>query len=239
MLTTFSYSRSYEPEEGMTYRILQIISNHPDDTDAFIEYLALREFSFTKSVVSSNDKSIDIFSSLSADGEPELVLTSSQFFEKASVAVIQSDFPSFDWYQESPAVRELEISNFLRDELRIQGLRALRLGVRTALRGLIGINPLQYTIRFENGDTLTFSFISPFRSLAFSAVLETAMDKEGNRLTQSSGSGRSSGGGSDSGGGASFGSGIQREITTVCVRGFTGTSPNLVNQGTFCFLVFL
>ncbi|CAB0151698.1 hypothetical protein PSI9734_02066 [Pseudidiomarina piscicola] len=152
-------------------------------------------------------------------------------------ALYNVPYPSYSWMisdeaNEVAVNRELIILTSL-DSL----LSVTTNGMKASLSQLLLDLPLQYTVRFENGDTVAFAFNGFFTAM-FRPLHETAQDAAGNRLA---GSGRTSGGGSYGSGYSGFYSYVDTNglfMRRICTTAYTGPSGS-TEPTPVCYIVYL
>lgn len=95
--------------------------------------------------------------------------------------VYEVPFPSYDWAKQDANWLEVDAKLQLMFKLNLT-TQLITAGLKQAFSELILQMPLQYTIKFQNDDTLTAFMDCFICSIVFLPLHETAKDKLGNRL---------------------------------------------------------
>jgi hypothetical protein len=140
-------------------------------------------------------------------------------------AIYNVAHPSYSWMQNSLS-NQLKVTEDLSLMFTLDALSgSLSTIGKQAFAELILQMPLQYTVRFENGDTVTF-FFDCLCSIPFLPLHETAQNSSGQKISSTS---QSSG---SAGYGGFYNATIRngQQLRRVCTTVYTGSAGNLTPQ---------
>ena len=194
---TFYSERYFESEIGRWIIIFNQLPNEPDDIVAVQAYNDMLEKMYDSfgGEKYQNESIIDIYEN-SSSSTPSSSVSKQEFIYNVvkGNSVFPLNFPSYSWMQQGTN-SNLVVAK-LAEAMALTSLStSISIGVKSRLLDIIAALPLQFTVLFENGDTVTFVF-DCLCSIPFIALHETASDKDGNKLSSQSHSTGSSSGGS-------------------------------------------
>lgn len=236
LVRTFGAIIDYEPELGRNVR--EITYETTNDTKIVEAVNAYNDVinNFYDTVHQTTESGItpefDIYSSSTAGTNPTSINSSGWLYDLIrGQAVYDVPYPSYGWMKYNYE-NELQVIDKLNSIFLIETVSGmLSQAGKQAFAELVLEIPLQYAVRFENGDTVTF-FFDCFCSLPFLPLHETALDSSGNSI--------SSGNENEDGAYSGFYSSVVNNgmgLRKVCMVGYTGESGNL-NPQTVCWLAY-
>lgn len=244
LVRTFNVSMLYEPELGRIVKeSVQYTYNDIDIENAVSTYnLLIVEIYNHWGEIQSSDGTFKIYNSISTSSTsaPDIEVDRNGYLYKIlrGQTLYNLPYPSYSWLASDKA-NEAEVNRRLISLMSLDSiLSTLTLAARARLNDILLGLPLQYTVRFENGDTVAFAF-NFFGTLMFKPLHETARDALGNSISTTN---RTSGGGSLYGSGyTDFYSKIDTAglfMKKVCTIAYTGTSGNMESEQV-CWIVYL
>ena len=260
-IKTIRYEKSYEAELGRYYEVTYEISTHDDDVQALALYNSILDSmylafggpnapsvvyitsdnsssSYGEGVFSLQSQSVEKFNTLSSSSMSSSVTDKEWIYNVVKgTTLVPLPFESYAWMTRSQQ-NPVEMSVKLAELMQLTNpANTISLAVKLRFKKFLAQLPLQFTVAFENGDTVTFFLDCVICSVNYLPLHETAYDKNGNKLSNVVKSGSGSAG--DSGYGdfyataESLGAVVSRHCSTV----YTGPRGNTSPQ-TVCFYIY-
>lgn len=239
VVRTYYYERSYESEINRHIKVTVQVANNQDDVaavNAYHELLNQMYLNFGGGVPPEQNY-VDFYS---PSGALQGTVTPKMWIYDLlrGSAPVRVPFPSYEWT--NTGTNKLAVGEHLRQAMIAEWIQStLSIEARRAVAELLVGLPLQVTVIFDNGDSLTFFLDCVQCSVAFLPLEETAADANGDKLNNQAVTGGGAGGGT--GGYGSFYNGVDDlglSPSIVCTIVETGPTGQAGTQQRVCWIVY-